>query len=125
MKLSFAEKTACDKADLSPFYREKLKDSEALKRNAAKDEVRVQQLQAEIAQTKQQRVKLAQQIAEKTQQHREWMKEKENHMKKLAKETRAAKLEVSFLDIICSLIIAMMTEYMAIISIYALKDTLT
>jgi chromosome segregation ATPase len=75
--------------------KKKLLEANAGRKDASKSEAQVKKLQDEIEATKRQRVKLAQQITEKTDQHREWMKAKENNMKRLAKETRTAKVELT------------------------------
>jgi len=74
--------------------REKLKESESIKRDYERKGLQLKQLQTEIEDVKRQRVKLAKEITEKSEAHREAMKAQENAVKRMVKETRTAKLDM-------------------------------
>ena len=72
--------------------REKLKENERMKRQLAMDEVRINKLEAEIAQAKKAKVTLAKKMEESAGKYREWCEVKEQKLAKVVKESRKQSL---------------------------------
>lgn len=93
----FADKVKTLESELSKF-RGKLKTHERLKQQFKDNQKKIERLNAGIDKGKQNQIKLTRQMRDKAEIYRLWMKEKDNRVKSLMKESRKQKIQMQRLQ---------------------------